>query len=103
MLCDLAFFILREDGALPLPAPAADALPRGWLLVLLPELHRLALQLLLSLVRAAGRHALSQVRVRVRARARVRVQVRVRVRVRVTLTRSLSLSLPLALTSVRRL
>jgi len=97
MLCDLAFFILGEDGALPLPAPAADALPRGWLLVLLPELHRLALQLLLSLVRAAGRHALSQVRVRVRARARVRV------RVRVTLTRSLGLSLPLALTSVRRL
>ena len=60
MLCDLAFFILSEDGALPLPAPAAGSLPRGWLLVLLPELHRLALQLLLSVVAAAGRHALSQ-------------------------------------------
>ena len=60
MLCDLAFFILSEDGALPLPAPSAGSLPRGWLLVLLPELHRLALQLLLSVVAAAGRHALSQ-------------------------------------------
>ena len=60
MLCDLAFFILSEDGALPLPAPAAGSVPRGWLLVLLPELHRLALQLLLSVVAAAGRHALSQ-------------------------------------------
>ena len=60
MLCDLAFFILSEDGALPLPAPAPGSLPRGWLLVLLPELHRLALQLLLSVVAAAGRHALSQ-------------------------------------------
>ena len=64
MLSEVAFALLAVDGAVPLHAAAAaaaasdGALPRGAALAALPAMHTLALQLLHSTFRAAGRHAL---------------------------------------------